>query len=309
MAAESDRSSSYARQLFRPCSIMVAFAIILSLALNATQSVNAATVVLKATDSGFVTEVGGSSKGDSTIAPGAKYNYSVGRELHYVDGSLGIPEGTTSLTEMDRKNYFVFDLSGISDLITSATLFVYSGPDVAPAFPGGEHGYESADLFETFELSETTSVGAALGEIATLESLGVPGAFAPFDEPSDVGVLTAFGLYGKLATGPLVFGSVDVDAADDDTIIPILLTSDAVSYLNGAAGGSAVFGGKLTTVTLPTSPQEIFGFTGPDIPSGTDPTISMLELEVVPEPGAFALMLMALPLLVAFASRSRHRRA
>ena len=46
-------------------------------------------VVLDATDAGFVTVMGGSAKGDATLAPSAKYNYSVGRELHYATGALG----------------------------------------------------------------------------------------------------------------------------------------------------------------------------------------------------------------------------
>jgi hypothetical protein len=68
-------------------------------------------VVLDATDAGFVTVMGGSAKGDATLAPSAKYNYSVGRELHYATGALG-----PTFAAMDRKNYFVFDLTDRSTI-------------------------------------------------------------------------------------------------------------------------------------------------------------------------------------------------
>jgi hypothetical protein len=53
-------------------------------------SVPAAVITLTATDAGFVTEMGGSAKGDGTISP-ADYNYSVGYEVHFADGSLSGP--------------------------------------------------------------------------------------------------------------------------------------------------------------------------------------------------------------------------
>ena len=62
----------------------------------------AVVVTLDAIDAGFVTEAGGSAKGDGTLVAGATFNYSVGRELHFVDGSLGMPPGTTPIAPMDR---------------------------------------------------------------------------------------------------------------------------------------------------------------------------------------------------------------
>jgi len=76
-------------------------------------------VTLDAIDSGFITSAGGSDKFDALAAPGAKYNYSVGWELHYPGGGL-MP--STPLIEMDRKNYFVFDLSGVTSPILSASI-------------------------------------------------------------------------------------------------------------------------------------------------------------------------------------------
>ena len=88
----------------------------LGLAAAAFTAPAAAAEVVTATDAGFVTMAGGSAKGDGTVAPDATYNYSVGRELHYGAGALFSP-----LAAMDRKNYFVFDLTGITDTIVSAT--------------------------------------------------------------------------------------------------------------------------------------------------------------------------------------------
>ena len=47
-------------------------------------------ILVPASDAGFVTEAGGSAKGDGTVsgAESATYNYSVGRELHYSSGAL-----------------------------------------------------------------------------------------------------------------------------------------------------------------------------------------------------------------------------
>lgn len=248
----------------------------------------AATTVIPASNSGFVTIAGGSSKGDDTIAPGAKYNYSVGRELHYSTGALGTPPGTTPLAPMERRNFFVFDLTAITDPITSATVTIYAGPAVPPAFPGGAHGYESLDPTELFGFKETPAQIGALADIAALTASTVA---ADFDTPADPLVGVAAALYTKLGAGPLIYGSAVVSPADDGTFLSIAVTPDGLGFLNAHLGGTVVLGGLLATATPPASPQEIFGFTGPTGPA--DPMMPALTVTTVPEPATLGLLSLA----------------
>lgn len=237
-------------------------------AVSIIASADAAPILLEATDAGFVTSAGGSAKGDGTLVPPATYNYSVGWEVHYVDGSLGMPPGSTPLAAMERKNYFVFDLTGITTPITSAAFLVNAGT------------YESSDPTETLSLHAPIDVGAALGESGFLLSEHAVGPTA-FDEPSDPAVLTAMGLYGGVTGGPSI-GSASVSAADDDMelVIPI-----DTGFLNAHLGSLVIFGGELSTLTAAGTPEAIMGFTGPDIPSG-DPLTPKLIVETIPTPGA-----------------------
>jgi hypothetical protein len=262
------------------CRAVLLFAAIFSFLANA----HAGTVTVPAVNAGFVTEMGGSSKGDGTVAPPATYNYSVGREVHYSDGALFSP-----LVSMDRKNFFVFDLGAVPGPITSATLFVYAGPDTAPPFPGGAHGYESLDASETFVVGETTDPGGAMAHIGAISSSVDP---ADFDDASDPFVMGAKDLYMKLADGPLVLSSATLSPADDGTTIAMPITPGGLGYLNLFVGGPLVLGGKLTTAPPPDTPQSVFGYTGPAIPMG-DPLTPMLMITYVPEPGTCTLALLA----------------
>ncbi len=252
--------------------------------LSLPAAARAASVTVAAVNAGFVTEMGGSSKGDGTIVPSATYNYSVGREVHYSDGALFSP-----LVSMDRKDFFVFDLSAVTGTILSATLHLYAGPDTGSPFPSGMHGYESLDPSETFVVGETTDPGGAMSHIMALTSSTDPLAF---DSPADPLVLAAKDLYTKLADGPLALASVPISAADNDTTLSIPITPGGIGYLNLFVGGPLVLGGKLTTAPPPDTPQSVFGYTGPAIPFG-DPLTPMLEITFVPEPGAGSLAILA----------------
>ena len=242
------------------------------MAILASASSLQATTTVTASDSGFVTIAGGSSKGDGTFT-GATYNYSVGWELHYSDGSLGIPAGTTPIVPMDRKNYFVFDLSSVTTTIVSATFVVNAGV------------YESSDPTETLDLFAPGDMGAAIADTDFLlaENLG-PGTPA-FNEPFDPAVGVAAAHYGNVTAGPPI-GSVTVSAADDglDLSIPI-----APAFLNSFLGGKIVFGGELTTLTATGTPEAIMGFTDIDIPGG-DPLTPSLVLTLIPVPATLSLM-------------------
>ncbi len=133
---------------------------------------NAVAVTLSAVDSGFVTSAGGSAKGDGTLAVGATYNYSVGYELHYATGALGMPPGSTPLAAMDKNNYFVFDLSSLGAPILTATLLLPAGT------------LESVDGVETFDVVVPAVPMAALGDAGTLMMAHAAGSTA-FDSPMD----------------------------------------------------------------------------------------------------------------------------
>jgi hypothetical protein len=226
-------------------------------------------VTLSASDSGFVTEAGGSAKGDGTVVSVAKYNYSVGFELHYGAGALFSP-----LAPMFRKNYFVFDLSGIVAPIAEAKLKLWTGT------------LESADLAEFYAIHEVTDMPAALGLASALASGTTMGEF---DEIADPLVISAKTLYSKLADGPAVLASAVITHDMDDSFIEIAFTPVGVAYLNGFLGSKVVLSGLVPSATPPAFPQQPFGFTGPDIPSG-DPLTPLLILTAVPEPSSAALL-------------------
>lgn len=242
--------------------------------------------VLVAGDAGFVTEAGGSSKGDGTLFPPATFNYSAGRELHYSTGALGSP-----LAPMDRKNYFLFDLSGVSGPIVSATLEVYAGI------------LESVDPFEVYDLVAPLDPGAAVGDASMLLASNAVGPSA-FDEPLDPAVMVAAALHGNLSGDPTPLGSVMISPADDGSMVSIALGPFGLAYLNALAGGPVLLGGSVPTALPPASPQQPFGFTGLDIPGG-DPLTPTLVLEVVPEPAS--LWLLAVSALALSTSRGRSR--
>lgn len=249
-----------------------------------------------AVDAGFVTEAGGSAKGDGTLVPSATFNYSVGRELHYGAGFLGSP-----LASLNRNNYFVFDLSGAPAMIATATLKVYAGM------------LESVDTVEEFVLLAPFDPGGALGDAGFLMSEHAAGPSA-FDGPGDMAIDVAMAMYGNIAGGAGPLGVAAITAADDGTILSIPLMPAGIAYLNSMLGGMAILGGTVTTAPPPGTPQQPFGFTGPDIPGG-DPLTPYLEVTYVPEPASLAsLAIGALALLrqsrcfPASAHRARARR-
>jgi hypothetical protein len=247
-------------------------------------SASAASFGIPASDAGFVTEAGGSAKGDSTLAPPAKYNYSVGFELHYATGALG-----PVLAPMMRKNYFVFDLAAISEPIASAKLVLWTGT------------LETSDPSELYLLKESTDMPGVLG-LATALASG--SAISDFDSTSDPLVMAAVTLFSKLADGPLALGGIVLTPAMDDSFVEISFSPAALGWLSGFAGGKLLLAGVVPSVVPPAFPQQPFGFTGPDVPGG-GPLTPMLLITTVPEPAAWLLLLGGGTLLAATRRRRR----
>jgi hypothetical protein len=114
------------------------------------------------------------------------------------------------------RNFFVFDLSGVSDTITAAELQLQ--------IPVTQFGtsFQSPDGIETYALFDF------VGSIPDLVA-GVDGV----TQWTDLGTGTPY-------------AQIDVTDADDGTVLVLGLNGSALADLN-AAGGLFVFGGAITT--------------------------------------------------------------
>lgn len=188
--------------------------------------------VISATDRGNYSVLG-------THAPGST-NYFAGRFLL-----------------MEHRNFFVFDLSGITDPIASARLNLFN--------PSGRilNGYTSPDATETFVLYDVTTPAAIL--------TSGTGGFAAF---------------GDLGNGT-VLGNVIMSAADNGQFVSVEFNQDGLNALNASAGGTFVVGGRLQTLSGGLNNEYVFGWTGTQPMSSTT-----LEYETVetPEPATLAMV-------------------
>ena len=195
----------------------------------------AQTVVIPNTDRGWYGETGFHNPGNP--------NYVVG-------DSRGVLPGLNS----DSRNFFVFDLSSVTQPIASATLALS-----VPSFLAGP-GYSSGDANENYELHDVVT------PIATL--VGGTGGVAAH---SDLG-------------GGVVYGNRTMTAADMGAVVEIPLNAAAISALDTASGLIGI-GGSLTTLDGLANSEFTFGSSG----SVTDTT--ELRITLVPEPSSALLCL------------------
>ncbi len=128
--------------------------------------------------------------------------------------------GNISGAYNEYRAFFVFDLSTVTERVVAATLELYN-----PGLPSDiGDGYQSPDASETFATFDVTA------RISTLVEGGT-GLTSVFD---DLG-------------GGLEYGSVEVSAADNATIVRVTLSQEALIALNQADGQWAI-GGALTTL-------------------------------------------------------------
>ena len=162
---------------------------------------------------------------------------------------------------LDDHNYFVFDLSGVSGTVVSATLRLEN--------PSG--GYGSPDPAETYTIFDVTT------PVATLSASGSGAA--------------AIDIYSDLGSG-MILGSSVVSATSNGSIVQVTFSAAGLAYLQGASGRLVAIGGALTSLDTNLNTVEfLFG--------GTDASnVRQLDIQTtpvtqpVPEP-ATALMILS----------------
>ena len=162
---------------------------------------NAATIVLSASDEGWYNSDG--------IHHSLNKNYAVG-------DAFGL----------EYRNYFVFDLTGISGQVVSAQLRV----------PNPQNGYFSPNAEETYQVR---SVGTPIG---TLESDATDGA----------GIFAGLGMN-------VLYGSQQVSQSDNRHAVSISLNAEAVGAIESAQGFFALGGGLAGLPAVAAANRVVFG--------------------------------------------------
>ncbi|MDX2131155.1 MAG: hypothetical protein SFY69_03770 [Planctomycetota bacterium] len=170
---------------------------------------------------------------------------------------------------VERRNYFIFDVSSVPGPVVSAKLKLYLPG--APFFPSG---YVSSDPTEEFRVS-----GSAFPWTAYAEAFG--GTATPPMLAAMFGTMGSSDAYGLVG--------VSGDASGTDIVIDLSLA--AVTAINASPDGKFLVTGKLADIHpgMPgTIPSELlFAYT--DIP---DPLMPMprLEVEYVPAPRSMLVL-------------------
>lgn len=154
-------------------------------------------------------------------------------EGDHSSGNTYYPAGDTAASGFNEiRDFFVFDLSGVTGPVLGATLELYCPSDP----PDAGNGYRSPDSFESYALWEVVT------DVATLTAGGT-GLTGIFD---DLG-------------GGTSFGQIDMTAADNGTVVSIGLNHNAEASIEAAAGGLWAVGGAV--MTLDGTPlQVVFGY-------------------------------------------------
>ncbi len=168
------------------------------------------------------------------------------------------------------RNFFVFDLSGVTAPIVAATLRLHN-TDGTNLFPNNV-GFFSDTGSETYLVSEVSTAISSL--------LAGTGGVAVFD---DLGSGTPF-------------GSITATSAVNGTFVEIALNSAAIAALNLASDLFA-FGGAITTLNGVPDEETLFAF------SGNNLSDTQLEVTVVPEPSTVLLLAAGIALLGALRTR------
>ncbi|TDJ05874.1 MAG: PEP-CTERM sorting domain-containing protein [Deltaproteobacteria bacterium] len=231
--------------------------LVLAALLVCASAQHAAAVTIDATDRGWY--------GDDGTHNTSILNYLAGD----CDGGTCVAGSNTGIDEF--RNFFVFDLSGVTGPITAATLILHN-TDGTTQFPNNV-GFFSDTGSETYLVSEVSTAIASL--------LAGTGGMAAF---------------GDLGSGTS-YASFTATSAANGTFVEIALNSAAIAALNQASGLFA-FGGSITTLNGFPDEETLFAFSDSGLLSDTQ-----LELTVVPEPSTALLLAAAIALLGALRTR------
>ncbi len=194
------------------------------------------TIALTATDSGWY-------KSDGSASPLTDQNYIA---------------GAVSSISPEYRDFFVFDLSNVTQTIVSAQLEAYNPS--ASVVGDFSNGYTSPNASDTYDLFDVSTSIAALGSRS--------GGVAAF---SDLGTGT-------------IYGSHVFTTADNGTLVSIPLDSAALVALNTSHGLFAL-GGADISVVLGVGRDNIFAFTaGPLGGSPVSDTTRELVIQTVSTP-------------------------
>lgn len=209
------------------------------LLLMATFSANAGLITLDATNRGWYDQ-NGNSNGDSA-------------GNNYVAGDCGgtVCNGNTD----DYRNWFVFDLAGISTA-TSAVLRL--------EVPGGNGFHSTNDAFEAYTLFDVDTNTANLGQGNDLS------------------------IWEDLGEGS-IFGSYNVMDSDLGLFVEITLNSIGLATLNLNAGFNFALGGGITSLDAAANDEYAFGWTDANYL-----TQLVIETQEVSAPGGLTLILISL---------------
>lgn len=215
------------------------------------------------------------AQADTTLyATGVGWFSNAGEHIEFND-NYAVGGGQDGYT---RNNFFLFDLSGMSRAITSATLRVYN--PAAPASPGFPYGYTSADPTETYSLFD---VSTPVGDLA--------GGYG-------IGSLAGQVIFGDLGSGQN-FGTHTASLADNGKFVEINFNAAGLAALNAADGVFAV-GGTLTTLDAWANKESLFVSA---YLFSVAPNVPQLVISSVPEPSESALWIVGLGLLGLVARR------
>ncbi len=150
-------------------------------------------------------------------------------------------------------DYFVFDLTGLSQLVSSASLTVYNPPE---GFLGA--GPLTVRLYDV--------------------STGVPQLIS-----GNAGGAGGIAIFNDLGSGT-AFSDKSFNASTDNTSVTFTLNSAFLSYFDAHEGGLLAIGGAITSPA-----GYVFGFSGV---SGPEPVLSVHEnsFSAVPEASSYGVV-------------------
>ncbi|MBI3432458.1 MAG: PEP-CTERM sorting domain-containing protein [Hydrogenophilales bacterium] len=183
-----------------------------------------------------------------------------------------------------RNNYFLFDVSGLGNQITAATLRVYN-PDM-PLSPGAPFGYTSSDPTENYALFDVSTDFYSAPTGGTNHVAGYA-----------IGSSTGQAIFNDLGTGQS-YGSHTASLADNGRFIEISLNASGLADLN-ASGGIFAIGGSITTLDNLVNMESLFASAYLYTSTGA----VQLVVSSVPEPSESVLLLAGLGLVVVASRR------